>query len=370
MSSTQPGRPALALALAGLLALLGALAWLVQLGHSTRSEELARTEERQRDAQRGPEDAALEAPRADGAEPTSAPAPVAARNLDPSATLGSARIHASSRDAQSGAAIPGMRLDFVEDVSAPSVARVTYARADADGIVDRERFPSGRWRVSASSSRHRLLALGIFETLPDERLELGRITLAPLPTHRGILRDEYGRPVAQQWITLPFVPVSGESVDPTLTDEKGAFELNGDLPRTLVLQANPSGPLRSVMAQRFAVERWDADTLLELQLAAYQHVIVSLYDIPAEGEELQVNVCPDAEEATESGQHTYPDNNGHVPLLRAREVQPGAEGRRFEFYAAAGHLQVWGGSRSIRIPPTRLALAADAADPEFSIRAR
>jgi hypothetical protein len=293
-----------------------------------------------------------------------------ARNLAEGATPGSARIHASSRDARSGAAIPGMRLDFIEDVGALSVPRVAYARADAEGIVDRASFPSGRWRVTASSSRHRLLALGIFETRPDKRLELGRITLEPLPTHRGILRDEYGQPVAEQWITLPCMPHSGESVDATVTEKNGTFELHGDLPRPLVLQVNPSGPLRSLMAQRFAVERWEADTLLELQLAAYHHVLVNLYDIPAGGGELQVNVCPDAEEATESGQHTYPDNDGHVPLLRAREVQPGTEGRRFEFYAAAGYLQVWGGSRSILIPPTRLALAASAAESEFSIRAR
>jgi len=363
-------RTRLAVLALALLALFTAILWLVEREQLSPPPAPAVLSEVLPGGEHESERVAAENPQGETAVRASGFARATPEDSAHAPARSSAILHALSRDAQSGAAIPGMRLEFVEDVSAPAVARITYVRADREGLVEREGFPSGRWRITASATRYRPQPLGSFETLPEKRLELGCISLVPLPTHRGILRDENGQPVASQWITFPFEPRSGELIDPTVTNEKGQFELLGDLPTTVVLQVNPPEPLRSLKAQRFAVDRWDSDTLLELQLAAYQHVIVELYDSAAGDEEVQVDVCPDEGEGTESGRHTYPDNGGHVPLLRARELQPTPDASRFEFYAAAGKLQVWGGSRSTQIPPTRLVLVEGAADPEFAIRAR
>ena len=369
--SRQAGRSsiALTLVLVSALAALGGLAWLVRpetnpssprRGSGAESSGSVRIPE-QLDSIAG--SAHEDAPVADVQRSSSAGSSAAGLPA-------TARIRASSRDARSGAAIPGMRLVLVEEAAAPAIARIAYARADAEGVIERDDFPSGRWRISASSSRHRTLVLGTFETKPGEMLLLGRITLEPLPVHRGRLLDESGGPAFGQWITLPSKNAAGEELDPAVTNDAGEFEVIGDLPAFLVLQVNPTGPLRDLEGQRFALDQWPLDQQLDLRLAPYQHVIVGIYGGLAESGDLRVLVRPAPEPQTDFSRPYIAEPAEYKPLLRAREVRFDGETRRFEFYVPAGRFAVWGESRSGILATTKFTVVEGSADSEFLLRAR
>ena len=339
---------ALALLLAALLAVLGALAWFVMRAKAAPALDPARREESPLSTTEP--SAALEGPAEESPVPSAATGTAANSARTPIAREErGASLHATSRDAASGAPIPEMRLEFVEVLSTNQTPRTSYARADADGVIARESFPVGRWRITASSTRHRALVLGVHETRSGKLLDLGRITLEPLPVHRGRVLDANGAPAAGLWVSLPAARAEEQPHDPVVTDRSGTFELVGDLPARIVVHVRPPGPPPGSIAQRFAVEEWPPDTQLELRLAPYTKVSVELYGFRADQAAIPLYVCPAEYEATELGDVHVLGGFQHDPLLAARELQGGAEVRRYEFQVAEGRYQIWGGTPASQV---------------------
>jgi protocatechuate 3,4-dioxygenase beta subunit len=283
-----------------------------------------------------------------------------------------AMLRARVVDARTGAALPGAYVQLTEIVAPPKRARGTGANADENGDIRDAPVSAGRWLVSATAGRYKRAEIGECTTRAGETLELGTIGLDPQPLHRGKLVAADGKPPSGRgWLTVLTTTERGEPRFDGLLERGGGFELVGELPPKLVLQAGifGSGEGREFENQRFLLEPWPEDEVKELRFAPSRRVLVTVLGVDPDESELGPNVCPVPGEPTALCDHRLPLEPQHQPLSHAFALDRTASMPRYAFLLAPGRYQIWGSNLMHELPATELEVAPGDGDIELTITA-
>jgi hypothetical protein len=282
------------------------------------------------------------------------------------------KLSARILDARTHAPIPGALLECADLVPTTDRSWGHLAAADRNGEIRELPMYPRRCAFSASASSYKRAELGERKAHAGDTIEFGTILLEPAPVHRGRLLGVDGEPPVGDGLfsvlTEEGAPDRNLRVD--LHDD-GRFVLTGELPSRPLLQVciQVLGLRGAFEYQRFRVESWPEDEVLEFHLAQSRRVFVTVLGVDPEETELIPCACIAPGEPLSTCDHRQSLLAGHTPLASGCALDSAQAGGRYQLQLAPGRYQVWGLNALHELPVTDLEVTPGATDLELTITA-
>ncbi len=191
----------------------------------------------------------------------------------------------------------GLRLEEVGGKERELWRRVSGGRK---GELATVRVPPGEWKAATRAGGYRDSPERRLAIAPGTRMELGVVSLAPLPVLRGRVREDDGRaPPKGTRVTAhfdfdvrddPALRYFGQEglrrTAETSVAADGSFAFALDLPRAVLsevpLDVFVYSESEAIRYQRVSVRAWSEGEVAEIRLAPWTSVVICLHGIPSE----------------------------------------------------------------------------------------